>query len=189
MLQGDTLAAFLFIASLDYVLTISFDKCNKYALTLELARRRRIPTKKITDAGYADDLALLSENSYTAQNLLHIPEQSAAFIALHVNATKTEYMCNSQDGPVETLNKTTLKKVDDFVYLGSNIISTEKDVIRRISKAWSALYQLRAIWKSTLPKQIKKGFRAAVESVLLYGSSEWTLTKRLDNQLRPTLNN
>ena len=45
---------------------------------------------------------------------MHILEQSAAFIALHVNATKTEYMCYSQDGPVETLNKTPLKKVDDF---------------------------------------------------------------------------
>ena len=69
-----------------------------------------------------------------------------------------------------------------MIYLGSNIVSTEKDVLIRISKAWSALDRLRTTWKSKLPEQIKKSFfRAVVESVLLYGS--WTLTKRLENKL------
>ena len=135
VLQGDTLAPFLFVICLDYVLRISVDKCNEYGLTLELARSRRFHTKKITDADYADDVALLPDNSYNAQKLLHILEKSAAFIGLHVNATKTEYMCYNQDSTIETLNKTILKKTDDFVYLGSNIASTEKDVLIRISKA------------------------------------------------------
>ena len=114
VLQGDTLAPFLFVICLDYVLRISVDKCNEYGLTLELARSRRFHTKKIPDADYADDLALLSDNSYNAQKLLHILEKSAAFIGLHVNATKTEYMCYNQDSTIETLNKTLLKKVDDI---------------------------------------------------------------------------
>ena len=140
VLQGDTLAPFLFVICLDYVLRISVDKCNEYGLTLELARSRRFHTKKITDADYADDLALLSDNSYNAQKLLHILEKSAAFIGLHVNATKTEYMCYNQDSTIETLNKTLLKQVDDFVYLRSNIASTEKNVLIRISKAWVVLF-------------------------------------------------
>ena len=91
MLEGDTLAPFLFVICLDYVLRISVDKCNEYGLTLELARSRRFHTKKIPDADYADDLALLSDNSYNAQKLLHILEKSSAFIGLlHINATKTE---------------------------------------------------------------------------------------------------
>ena len=74
-----------------------------------------------------------------------------------------------------------------MIYLGSNIVSTEKDVLIRISKAWSALDRLRTIWKSKHPEQIKKSFfRAVVESVLLYGSSRWTLTKRLENKLNGT---
>ena len=187
VLQGDTLARFLFVICLDYVLRISVDKCNEYGLTLELARSRRFHTKKITDAYYAEDVVLLSDNSYNAQKLLYILEKSAAFIGLHVNATKTEYMCYNQDSKIETLNKTILKKTDDFVYLGSNIASTEKDVLIRISKAWSALDRLRTIWKSTLPEQIKKGFfRAVAESVLLYGSSAWSLTKRLESKLNGT---
>ena len=187
MLEGDTLAPFLFVICLDYALRISVDKCNEYGLTLELARSRRFHTKKITDADYADDLALLSDNLYNAQKLLHILEKSAAFIGLHANATKTEYMCYNQDGPIEALNKNLLKKVDDFMYLGSNIASTERDVLIRISKAWGAIDHSRPIWKSTLPEQIKKGFfRAVVESVLLYGSSAWTLTKRLESKLNGT---
>ena len=118
---------------------------------------------------------------------MHILEKSAAFTGLNVKATKTGFMCYNQDGAIEILNKTLLKKVDDFVYLGSNIASTEKDVLIRILKAWSALDRLRTIWKSTLPEQIKKGFfRAVVESVLLYGSSSWTLTKRLESKLNGT---
>ena len=119
---------------------------------------------------------------------MHILEQSAAFIGLHVNATKTEYMSYNQDGAIEILNKTHLKKVDDFVYLGSNIASTEKDVLMRISRKCSV--RLRTIWKSTLPEtytSINKGsFRTVVESVLLYGSSAWTLTTRLENKLNGT---
>ena len=134
--QGDTLAPFLSVTCLDY---ISIDKCNEYSLTLELARSRRFHTKKITDADYAEDLALLSDNSYNAQKLLHILKKSAAFIGLHVNATKTKYMCYDQGSTTKTLNKTLLRKVDDFVYLSNNIASTEKDVLIRISKAWTAL--------------------------------------------------
>ena len=187
VLQGDTLVPFLFVICLDSMLRISIDKCNDYGLTLELARSRWFPTKKTTDENYADVLALLSDNSYNAQKLLHILEQSAAFIRLHVNAIKTEYMCYNQDGPIETLNKTPLKKVDDFVYLGSNIASTEKDVLIRILKTWSALDGLQTISKSIRSEQIKKGFfRAVVKSVLFCGSSAWTLTKRLEIKLNGT---
>ena len=100
VLQGDILVPFLFVICLDYVLRISVDKCNDYGLTLEQARSRRFPTKKITDVDYAENLALLSDNSYNVQKLLHILEQSAAFIGVHVNATKTEYMCYNQEGPI-----------------------------------------------------------------------------------------
>ena len=88
---------------------------------LLLATSRRFPTKKVSDTDYGKDLALLSDNSYTAQNLLYILQQSAAFIGLHLNATKTKYMCYNPDGPIENLNKTPLKKEDHFVILRRKI--------------------------------------------------------------------
>ena len=59
--------------------------------------------------------------------------------------------------------------------------------ISPLLKKRSALERLRTMRKSTLPEEIKKGFfRTVVESVLLYGSSVWTFTKRLENKLNGT---
>ena len=59
-------------------------------------------------------------------------------------------------------------------------MSTESDISIRIGKAWGALNKLDSIWKSNLNKSIKaEFFRATVESVLLYGSQSWTITKTL----------
>ena len=60
--------------------------------TLEKARSRRYPAQTITDADYADDVALLANTPTQAESLLHSLERSAGVIGLHVNANKTEYM-------------------------------------------------------------------------------------------------
>ena len=184
VLQGDTLAPFLFILCLDYVLRTSIDLQSDLGLTLEKSRNRRYPTIHITDADYADDIALFADNTTDAEKLLHILENAAANIGLYVNAKKTEFMTINTTGEVKSLNQMPLKNVNEFSYLGSNIASTEKDVVTRITKAWTALDILRMIWKSTLPDGMKRQFfRAVVESVLVYGSSTWTLTKRLEKLL------
>ena len=72
----------------------------------------------------------------------------------------------------------------DFKYLGSYIASTEKDIEIRIGKAWGAVNQLDSIWKSNLPDTLKRNFfRATVESVLVYGSTAWTLTTALESKI------
>ena len=187
VLQGDTLAPFLFILTLDYILRTSVETLSSLGFTLEKARSRRYPAKKITDADYADDLALFSDKINHAEKLLHALEYASAGIGLYVNAKKTEYVCYNQDGEIKCLNGTILKEVENFTYLGSNISSTEKDVMIRIAKAWSALNRLRTIWKSSLPDNLKRNFfRAVVESVLIYGSTSWTLTKQLEDKLDGT---
>ncbi|XP_071958788.1 uncharacterized protein [Antedon mediterranea] len=90
-------------------------------------------------------------------------------------------------GQIQTSSGYALNQVDQFTYLGSNIASTAKDVDIRISKAWSALKRLTVIWKSNISNNMKKNFfKTTVESVLLYGSSTWTLTKKLENTLNGT---
>ena len=88
---------------------------------------------------------------------------------------------------MNTINGELVKEVNDFTYLGSQIASTRNDVKCRIGKAWTALDKLTKIWKSSLPKNLKRRFfQATVESVLLYGSSAWTLTKDLESRLNGT---
>ena len=115
---------------------------------------------------------------------MHSLERAAAGIVLHVNAHKIEYMCYNQTGDISTLDGASLKLVDKFTYLGSNVSSTEKDIDTRLTKAWTAIDRLSIIWKSDLTDEMKRSFfQAAVVSILLYGCTTWTLTKRLKKKL------
>ena len=126
VLQGDTLALYLFITCLDYVLRTSIDKIRENGFELTKKRRRRYPAKSITDADYADDIAILANTPVQTETLLHTLEQAAAGIGLHVKAHKMEYMCFNQKGDISTLGGSSLKLVDKLTYLGSSVSSTEK---------------------------------------------------------------
>ena len=119
-----------------------------------------------------------------AETLLHSLERAATGIGLHVNAHKTEYMCYNQTGDISTLDRTSLKLVDKFTYLGSCVPSTEKDIDTWLTKAWTAIDRLSIIWKSNLTDKMKRSFfQAVVVSIVLYRCTTWTLTKRLQKKL------
>ena len=165
---------------LEYVLRTSSDKIKENGFELKKKRSRRYPAKTITDADYTDDIALLANTPNQAETLLHSLERAAIGIGLHVNAHKTEYMRYNQTGNISTLDRTSLKLVDKFIYLGSSVSSTEKDIDTRLTKAWTAMDRLSIIWKSGLTNKMKCSFfQAAVVSILLYGCTTWTLTKQL----------
>ena len=93
-------------------------------------------------------------------------------------------MCFNQEGDISTLDRTSLKLVDKFTYLGSSVSSTEKDIDTRLTKARTAIDRLSIIWKSNLTDKMKRSFfQAAVVSILLYGCTTWTLTKWLEKKL------
>ena len=124
---------------LDYVVRTSIDKITENGFELTKKRSRRYPVKTITDADYADDIAILANTPNQAETLLHSLERAAAGIGLYINAHKREYMCYNQTGDISTLDGTPLKLVDKFTYLGSSVASTEKDIDTRLTKAWTYL--------------------------------------------------
>ena len=179
VLQEDTLSPYLFIICLDYVLRTLINNIRENGFELTKKRSRRYPAKTITD-----DIALLANTPKQAETLLHTSERAAAGIGLHVNAHKTEFMCFNQKGDISTLDGNSMKLVDKFTYLGSSVSSTEKDIDIRLTKAWTAIDRLSIIWKSNLTDKMKRSFfQAAVVSILLYGCTIWTLTKRLEKEL------
>ena len=93
VLQGDTLAPYLFIICLHYVLRTSIDKMKDNSFK---KRSKRYPTQTITDTDYANDIALLANTLARAKTLLHSLERAITGIGLYVNADKTEYMCSNQ---------------------------------------------------------------------------------------------
>ena len=127
VLPGDTLAPYLFIICLDYVLRMSIDKMKENSVKLTKERNRRYPTQTITGADFADDIALMENTPSQAETLLHCLEQATAGIGLHVNAHKKEYTCFNQRGNISILNGSSLKLVDKFTYLGNSISSTKTD--------------------------------------------------------------
>ena len=165
-----------------YVLRTSIDKIRENGFELTKKRSRRYPAKTITDADYADDIAILANTPNQAETLLHSLERAAAGIGLYVNAHKTEYMCCNQTSDISTLDGTPLKLVEEFTDLGSIVASTEKDIDTRLTKAWTAINRLSIIWNLT-DKMKRSFFQAAVTSILLYGCITWTLTKRLEKKL------
>ena len=93
-------------------------------------------------------------------------------------------MCYNQTGDITTLDGTYQKLVGKFTYLGSSFSSTEKGIDTRLTKARTATDRLLIIWKSNLTDKMKCSFfQAAVVSILLYGCTTWTLTKRLEKRL------
>ena len=145
---------------------------------------RRCPAKTITDADYADDIAILANAPAQAKTLVHSLERAAAGIGLHLNAHKTEYMCFNQTGDISTQNGSSLKLEDKFTYLGCSVSSTKTNIDTQLTKAWIAINRLLVIRKSDMTNKIKRSFlQAATVSILLYSCTTWTLTKWLEKKL------
>lgn len=92
VLQGDTLAPYLFAIVLDYVPRKTFSgKEDELGFKLYRQWSSRKPAVKVTDFDFADDLALLWEEMEQAQEVLHRLETEARRVGLYCNAKKTEY--------------------------------------------------------------------------------------------------
>ena len=85
--------------------------------------------------------------------------------------------------------ETILLRVNEWV-MSNRIISVKLQYLKlfncppRLTKAWTAINRLSTIWKSDLTDKMKRSFfQAAVTSILLYGCTTWTLTRRLEKKL------
>ena len=86
VLQGGTLAPYLFIIVLDYYLRSAIEGKEE---------------SKNNDLDFADDIALLSDTAAQAQELLSNVENAALCVGLHMNAMKTQFMVHNQPTRVE----------------------------------------------------------------------------------------
>ena len=94
--------------------------------------------------------------------------------------TKLNICVITKQATFSTLDEASLKLVDKFTYLKSSVSSTKKDIDTRLTKAWTTIDRLSIIWKSDLTNKMKHSiFQVAVVSILLYGCTTRTLTKRL----------
>ena len=124
----------------------SIDKMKENGFKLTQERHRRYLVQTITDVNFADDIAFLSNAPAQVETVLHSLEWASAGIGLHINAHKTEYMCFNQTGDISRLNGSSLKHIDKFTYLESNVSSTKTNINTRLTKSidsyWYAIGHL-----------------------------------------------
>ena len=164
-------------------------KEEELGFTLYRRRSRRHEPVILTDTDFADDIATISEEMEQAQNMLRNIEIEGAKVGLRLNTKKTEIMLfnqNVQNVQMDVMSRdgNKIKVVDNFKYLGGWMNSSKKDFEVRKAQAWSACHKLKKIWSSNLSKKFKiRLFITTVETILLYGSETWTISKSFEKKL------
>ena len=93
VLQGDTLAPYLFAIVLDYAMRKAIDgREEELGFQLQRRRSRRQPPVIVTDTDFADDIALISEEIEQAQKMMDRMETETRKIGLFLNEKKTKVM-------------------------------------------------------------------------------------------------
>ena len=109
-------------------------------------------------------------------------------VGLYINVSKTKYLTVNLVGEephtITSKDGHALEEVEDYVYLGAWISTTENDFRVRKATAWAACHKMKAIWKSNLRRDLKiRLFKATVEPILLYGTETWTITESLKKRI------
>ena len=195
VLQGDTLAPYLFIIALDYILQTALTDPN-IGICIKERKSSRSPARYLIDLTYADDIGLCSKSLAEAQSSLDKLAKIAAEIGLYINRKKTLclYIHNNDLPPSETPHLTVgpdqgpIAYTNDFKYLGSYIRSSLTDFKHRKALAWLAIKKLKHIWESPrLSSEIKTNlFRQLIVPILFYAGETWIQTKQLQTAINGT---
>lgn len=180
ILQGDTLAPFLFVMVMDFVLRTALIPVIDDAFTIS-ASGGHLPA-----LAYADDVALLANSFEGADRMTKSLSTVAASVGLHLNMAKTEVLAfTGQPAPTPPLPSFPLiQSCSDFTYLGSQMAASKSDLDRRRRLAWTATRSLEPIYTSAVKDETKiRLFRAVVEPIFLYGCESWAFPKSTEDQI------
>ena len=161
VLQGDTLAPFLFIIVMDFIL-------KQMSPAFSINTHQGI---QLADLDFADDVALLDNNRENAT--AHVTQFAtlSRLAGLNINYNKTKVLYVNLEKQNLEIGEEIIEAVDDFKYLGSFIVTTERDLLYRRAMAWSNFWRLSKVWKSnSITLSLKrKLFNSLILSILLYG--------------------
>ncbi len=173
--QGDSLSPILFTLYLANALQPTKDISSNYTVPEHgYSVPKTVPDFTINQQ-YADDISWITNNKeYKDAIKLETPD-ILQLKGLHINASKTEDYTIERNGPTDWK---TCK------YLGS-LLDTQKDITRRKTLAFVSYNDLNYIFDSnkiSLKTKIRL-FKSHLESVFLYNSELWTVTKSIENQI------
>lgn len=141
---------------------------------------------------YADDIDVVGRSVEAVKRGLQDIEEAARPAGLHINEGKTKYMVmtrnNRGDGGDLIVDDKTFERVDSFVYLGTNVNSTNnlsEEIGCRIAAGNRSLFALASVFGSKVLRRSAKihVYKTLLRPILLYGAEAWTLTQAEEDQL------
>ena len=94
------------------------DSNSNLGFTLVKRKSMIYSAEHITDIGYAEDIAVITNSMIDANTLLHKIEDTAKDIGLHINSDTTELLYINHEN-MKILSGHYIKRVEEFKYLGS----------------------------------------------------------------------
>ena len=137
---------------------------------------------------------MLSRHYQDMQHQATSLEEIAKQTGLLINPQKTKMMrINTTQTDKLTIRDTEVENVEQFMYLGSIIITTggtDEDIKARKRKAQQTFAMRKPVWRGTTLRTSSKLrlFNSNVKSVLLYGSETWRETAYSIKALQVFLN-
>jgi hypothetical protein len=203
VMQGDTLAPYLFILVIDQILRCLPTECGALVHSERSTARMGNMDIRIPALAYADDVVLLANDAASAQRLLVAFESAALDWGLKLNTKKgkTELLLISTPElrktlPTEPLvcKAGTVLETSSYKYLGWHVSNSTKntwreDLDKRVGHAWGILRQYDRVWNSHASSETKKKlFQALILPVLMYAALTYPLTATVLTRLQVTTN-
>ncbi|GBP18862.1 Retrovirus-related Pol polyprotein from type-2 retrotransposable element R2DM; Endonuclease [Eumeta japonica] len=141
VLQGDPISPKLFSAVLEMIFRrLSWERFGL-----------NVNGENLSHSRFAVDLVLFSKCPKALEKMLQQLLDESANAGLLVNGKKTKIMSNSQSEEPIQINNVQLEYVNEYIYLGKLISSTEnmqKEIERRIANIWKRFWSLSEILKN-----------------------------------------
>ena len=168
--QGCPLSPYLFVVMMTVLFTdVDAEMCEK-------GLEQGIPNSKTSwlEVAYADDTALMAEDSGTAQTLLNVVVEKALVYGLEPNWDKTVHLLVRHHTDINNNAGQPLTTTARATYLGAVVDSSglsNGSLARRLGEARGALDKLNLAWRHTGITRTRKTelLNAIVMSKLLYG--------------------
>ena len=190
--QGDIQAPPLFNVVINFAMELAMiSKSVSGGFTLQKRLSSRIPAKYVTDADYADDLAVLDDSKDGLQESTNAIADYCSLGGLTINVKKTKCMNIAKYHKQRPFTENEILDIDvygkpidqvtSFTYLGSVISSDgslDDELTTRIGKASGGFNAINNIWvnKGISLKTKVRIYKAAIITILTYGAEVWSPT-------------